>query len=201
MIVGRLVNGFGMGMTSTMSPVYLAECARSHMRGRLLVIGASSNVTSFCIANWISYGVYYQAGPLQWRFPLGFQLIFALILAPVLFFTPESPRWLLLVGKELDALNVIARLAGTSIQDQVVVNEHKSIIEAIRLERGSRVPIMDVLRHRDTTKNFRRLLLSCGTQFMQQFSGINALGRSNFRCGKGLADGRCFSRFLSPHAT
>ncbi|KAK6073289.1 hypothetical protein SCUP515_06901 [Seiridium cupressi] len=176
MVVGRIVNGFGMGMTSTMSPVYLAECARPHMRGRLLVIGASSNVTSFCIANWISYGLYYQSGPLQWRFPLGFQLIFAFILTPILFFTPESPRWLLLVSKEEEALRVIARLAGTTRQDDVAVAEFRSIKEAIRMERESRVPVMDVLCHRDKTRNFRRLILSCGTQFMQQFSGINALG-------------------------
>ncbi|ETS86086.1 hypothetical protein PFICI_04111 [Pestalotiopsis fici W106-1] len=176
MIIGRLVNGFGMGMTSTMSPVYLAECARSHMRGRLLVIGASSNVTSFCIANWISYGLYYQSGPLQWRFPLGFQLIFAFILVPILFFTPESPRWLLLVGMDDDALQVIARLANVASNDATATAEYRSIKEAIRLERESRVPIMDVLCHRDKTQNFRRLILSCGAQFMQQFSGINALG-------------------------
>ncbi|KAF3008319.1 hypothetical protein E8E14_006974 [Neopestalotiopsis sp. 37M] len=176
MIIGRLVNGFGMGMTSTMSPVYLAECARSHMRGRLLVIGASSNVTSFCIANWISYGLYYQPGPLQWRFPLGFQLIFAFILVPILFFTPESPRWLLLVAKDDDALEVIARLANVASDDGTAVTEYRSIKEAIRMERESRVPLMDVLCHRDKTQNFRRLILSCGAQFMQQFSGINALG-------------------------
>ncbi|KAH8202503.1 hypothetical protein TruAng_003311 [Truncatella angustata] len=175
-IIGRIVNGFGMGMTSTMSPVYLAECARSHVRGRLLVIGASSNVTSFCIANWISYGMYYQPGPLQWRFPLGFQLIFALFLTPILFFTPESPRWLLLVSKDEDALRVIARLAGTGTEDGTADREFRSIKEAIRMERESKVPVMDVLCHRDKTRNFRRLILSCGTQFMQQFSGINALG-------------------------
>lgn len=146
------------------------------MRGRLLVIGASSNVTSFCIANWISYGLYYQAGPLQWRFPLGFQLIFAFILVPVLFFTPESPRWLLLVGMDDDALRVIARLANSGVHDTTAISEYRSIKEAIRLERESRVPIVDVLCHRDKTKNLRRLLLSCGAQFMQQFSGINALG-------------------------
>ncbi|KAI1848647.1 hypothetical protein JX265_011501 [Neoarthrinium moseri] len=176
MVIGRIINGFGMGMTSTMSPVYLAECARSHMRGRLLVIGASSNVMSFCLANWISYGLYYQAGPLQWRFPLGFQLVFACIIAPVLAFVPESPRWLLLVDREVEALSVISRFSGTDIPNEVATSEYRSIKEAIRLERETRVPAMDVLMHRDKAKNLRRLILSSGTQLMQQFSGINALG-------------------------
>ncbi|ORY68231.1 putative sugar transporter [Pseudomassariella vexata] len=176
MIVGRVLNGFGMGITSTMSPVYLAECARSHLRGRLLIIGASSNVSAFCLANWISYGLYFQRGPLQWRFPLAFQLVFPCAIFPVLAFVPESPRWLLLVHRGEEAMRVIARLAGTAVEDPLVTAEYRSIKSTIRLERESRVPVMDVLRHRDKTQNFRRLLLSCGSQLMQQFSGINALG-------------------------
>lgn len=203
LVVGRVVNGLGMGMTSTISPVYLAECARSHLRGRLLVIGASSNTTCFCLANWISYGMYFRdhargaaGGPMQWRFPLAFQLVFAAVL-PLLTCVPESPRWLLLVDRDAEALRVIAQITGggkpsspaesesdessgegrrPEEEDPVVVAEYRSIKTAIRLERESRVPLIDVLCHRDQTQNFRRVLLACGTQFMQQFSGINALG-------------------------
>ncbi|KAI4596854.1 hypothetical protein KJ359_005199 [Pestalotiopsis sp. 9143b] len=75
-----------------------------------------------------------------------------------------------------DALRVIGRLANSGVHDATAISEYRSIKEAIRLERESRVPILDVLCHRDKTKNLRRLLLSCGAQFMQQFSGINALG-------------------------
>ena len=65
-----------------------------------------------------------------------------------------------------------------AIEDPVVVSEFRSFKGAIQLEQEDRVPIMDVLCFRDKTHNFRRLLLSCGTQFMQQFSGINALGKT-----------------------
>ncbi|KAI0009137.1 putative sugar transporter [Xylariaceae sp. FL0662B] len=181
MIVGRVVNGVGIGITSTMSPVYLAECAHSNMRGRLLVIGASSNVSCFCLANWISYALYFQGGAWQWRFPLSLQLVFPAIVFPILLLVPESPRWLLLRGRDEAALQVIARLNENTddsdgIDNPVVTAEYRSIRAAIQLERESCVSIMDVLCHRDKTQNFRRLLLSCGTQFMQQFSGINALG-------------------------
>lgn len=180
MIIGRIVNGFGMGLTSTMSPVYLSECAKSHQRGKLVSIGASSNVTTFALANWISYALYFQKGPFQWRFPLALQLIFPFIIAPILFFIPESPRWLLLVEKEETALQSLQLLAGgtVAIDDPIVTTEFRSIKGAIDLEREDRVPLMDVLCFRDKAHNFRRLLLSCGTQFMQQFSGINALGKA-----------------------
>lgn len=165
MVVGRVVNGFGMGMTSTMSPVYLAECATSALRGRLLVIGASSNVTCFCLANWICYGLYFGGGPLQWRFPLAFQLVFALVF-PILLTVPESPRWLLLADRGPEALATIARISGAD--DALALAEYHSIKAALELEREGRVPVADVLRHRDPTQNFRRLLLACGTQFSKQ---------------------------------
>ncbi|KAI1773046.1 putative sugar transporter [Hypoxylon cercidicola] len=178
MIIGRLVNGFGIGLTSTMTPVFLSESAKPHQRGKLVVIGASSNVTMFSLANWISYALYSEGGPFQWRFPLAFQIIFFFMIAPLLFFVPESPRWLLLMDKEKDALEVLSRLAGKAVptDDMIVTSEFRSIKAAIELEREDRTPLMDVICFRDKTHNFRRLILSCGTQLMQQFSGINALG-------------------------
>lgn len=193
MVTGRLVNGFGIGLVSTMSPVYLSECAKSHVRGMLMAVGACCNVLCFCIANCksmlrflvfslafltdallvgISYGLYYQNNAFQWRFPLGFQLIFPMVITPIWFLVPESPRWLLLVDRDEEALTVLSRLMGhrKSVEDADVLAEFCSIKTAIKMERSDRVPISDVLRHRDKTQNFRRVILSCGTQFMQQFT-------------------------------
>src|SRR5690606_37805599 len=106
------------------------------------------------------------------------QLIFPVVVATALLFVPESPRWLLLQDRPEDARRVIARLQGRSVplDDTDVSKEFLAIQSSIRLEREDRVPVSDVLRCRDKTQTFRRLLLSCGTQFMQQFSGVNALG-------------------------
>jgi hypothetical protein len=126
----------------------------------------------------MNYGLYFKGGALQWRFPLAFLLIFPLVVASVLPFLPESPRWLLLRDRHEEALEVIARLTGKKmdIHDPEVIAEYFSIKTTIYQERKHRLPVMDVLMFRDKTQNFRRLLLSCGTQFMQQFSGVNALG-------------------------
>lgn len=138
----------------------------------------------------MNYGLYFTGGALQWRFPLAFQLIFPLIVASVLPFLPESPRWLLLQDRHEDALEVIRRLVGKNVDvhDAEVESEYLSIKTAIYQERKDRTPVMDVLLFRDKTQNFRRLLLSCGTQFMQQFSGVNALGRQCLEIGKNFAD-------------
>lgn len=178
MIVGRLINGFGMGLTSSTCPVYQAECSKARVRGKLVVVGSLSNTAAFCLANWMNYGLYFQGNALQWRFPLAFQLVFPLIVTVALLFVPESPRWLLLQDRHDEALSVIARLEGKnlSIHDPEVTAQFLSIQSAIQKERKDRVSIVDVLRCRDKTQNLRRLLLSCGTQIMQQFSGVNALG-------------------------
>lgn len=126
----------------------------------------------------MNYGLYSQSGPLQWRFPLGFQLVFPVIVTSAFFFIPDSPRWLMLRDRHDDALEVIARLMGKdlSINDPEVTTEFLSIQSTIQLERKDRVSVGEVLRCKDKTQNLRRLLLSCGTQFMQQFTGVNALG-------------------------
>ena len=178
MIIGRVINGFGMGLTSATCPVYQAECSKPQVRGKLVVVGSLSNTAAFCLSNWMNYGLYFQGSALQWRFPLGFQLIFPLVVAVALLLVPESPRWLLLRDRHDEALAVIARLQGKNVDvhHPDVTAEFLSIQSALDSERRDRVPVVDVLRCRDKTQNLRRLLLSCGTQFMQQFSGVNALG-------------------------
>ncbi|KAI1353501.1 putative sugar transporter [Xylaria sp. FL0043] len=176
LVIGRTLNGIGIGITSTMSPVYLGECVKPHLRGRLLVIGASSNVSSFALSSWINYALSFRTGALQWRLPLAIQLFFPLIIFPLAPLVPESPRWLLLVGRDDEAKQVLAKLNDESDSGDLVTADYKSIKASILLEKFHQVPLMDVLRNRDRTQNLRRLILSCGTQFMQQFSGINSLG-------------------------
>jgi hypothetical protein len=91
---------------------------------------------------------------------------------------PESPRWLLLKDRTEEALKVVARLQGRNvpIDDPAVVGEFLSIQTALREERleAANSSWKDTLQFKDKTQNFRRLLLSCGTQLMQQFSGVSA---------------------------
>ncbi|KAL1641092.1 hypothetical protein SLS58_006365 [Diplodia intermedia] len=77
-----------------------------------------------------------------------------------------------------EAIQVIARLEGAEVAetDPAVIATYRSITAAIGAERRARMPARDVLLFRDETQSFRRVLLSCGTQLMQQLSGVNALG-------------------------
>lgn len=52
MIIGRIINGIGMGITSSVCPVFQAECSKPSVRGKLVVVGSLCNTAAFCLSNW-----------------------------------------------------------------------------------------------------------------------------------------------------
>jgi hypothetical protein len=90
---------------------------------------------------------------------------------------PESPRWLLMHDRIEEGHEALRRYLGKDLKldDEVVMHELMSIRGAIEIERESKLSFKEVILRRDRSGHLRRLLLGCGTQFMQQFGGINAL--------------------------
>jgi hypothetical protein len=91
--------------------------------------------------------------------------------------TPESPRWLLMHDRIEEGQEALRRYLGKDLRldDDIVTHELMSIRGAIEIERESKISFKEVVLRRDRSGHLRRLLLGCGTQFMQQFGGINAL--------------------------
>jgi hypothetical protein len=84
--------------------------------------------------------------------------------------------WLLAHGREEEAVEVISCLEGKSIDNPFVIAQRNEIDFTIRYERENSVRWLDLLKKKDhDTKTLRRLLLGAGTQFMQQFGGINIM--------------------------
>lgn len=111
------------------------------------------------------------------QFPLGFQLVFPIVVLACFPFVCDSPRWLLLRDRQQEALAALARLRNQQdLDNEDLRYEFNSIWQSLQDERADRAPAADVLRFKDKTQNLKRLILSCGTQLMQQFSGVNALG-------------------------
>ncbi|KAI4216904.1 MAG: hypothetical protein LQ351_000853 [Letrouitia transgressa] len=100
LIVGRLIGGIGIGMLSMVAPLYISEISPPEIRGALLVLEEFSIVAGICIAYWITYGT---------RFGI--------------VFFPFSPRWLSYKGRDIEALENLAKLRQLPITDRRVEQE------------------------------------------------------------------------------
>ncbi|KAF2176205.1 general substrate transporter [Zopfia rhizophila CBS 207.26] len=177
LIVGRVINGVGNGMTSSTCGIYQAESCRGSRRGKLSVIVVLHNVIFYMIGSWLTLGTSFSGNGIQWRLPMVLQLVPCLAVVSLLPLLPESPRWLLMHDRTDEAHEALRRYLGKglALDDPVVTKELMSISGAIKIERRSRISFKEVILLRDRSGHFKRLLLGCGTQFMQQFGGINAL--------------------------
>ncbi|KAJ6921090.1 monosaccharide-sensing protein 2-like [Populus alba x Populus x berolinensis] len=110
--IGRLLDGFGIGLAVTLVPVYISETAPSDIRGMLNTLpqfaGSGGMFLSYCMI----FGMSLTASP-SWRLMLGILSIPSLLyFALTVFYLPESPRWLVSKGKMLEAKRVLQRLRG-----------------------------------------------------------------------------------------
>jgi MFS family permease len=88
MIVGRIVTGFGMGCITSAVPIWQCETTPAHLRGRTMAIELSCLIVGIVVAYWIDYGCSLYTNEFQWRFPIAFQIVFAIMLIIMCFFLP-----------------------------------------------------------------------------------------------------------------
>ncbi|KAG2160938.1 hypothetical protein JADG_000677 [Aureobasidium aubasidani] len=177
MFVGRVILGIGNGINTATAPIWQTETAPARLRGKLVILEMMTNVGGFMIVNWINYGLSFVASSIQWRLPLALQFIFIFVLFATVPWLPESPRWLIAHGHEVEAIQILADLENKSTDHAFIVAQHREIVYGVQYERDHSIKWRDLLRGRteDGTKSARRLLLGAGTQFFQQFGGINIM--------------------------
>ncbi|KAI3684871.1 hypothetical protein L6452_34098 [Arctium lappa] len=160
--MGRLLEGFGVGIISYTVPVYIAEIAPQNMRGGL----GSVNQLSVTIGIMLAY----LLGLLvNWRILAILGTLPCLILIPGLFFIPESPRWLAKMGMTDDFESSLQVLRGFDTDITVEVNEIKRSVASSN--RRSTIRFSD-LKHR---RYWFPLMIGIGLLVLQQLSGINGV--------------------------
>ncbi|RAH72164.1 sugar porter family MFS transporter [Aspergillus aculeatinus CBS 121060] len=171
-IVGRLVTGFGNGMNTSTVPTWQSECCKSNRRGQLVMIEGAMITCGITISYWIDFGLLFaDPSEVAWRFPLAFQIFFALIILAFVMFLPESPRWLILKGREDEAREVLYSLNGKN--DETFIETEFAQIKATVLEmaKGSFRDMFTMTEDR----HFHRVVLAYVNQMFQQISGINLI--------------------------
>lgn len=114
--LARAVNGIGTGILNAIVPVWATETAEHTSRGKFIAIEFTLNIFGVVVAYWLEYGLAYidgGASAFRWRFPIAFQIIPLIILLSIVWFFPESPRWLVKVGRDDEARFILRRLRGS----------------------------------------------------------------------------------------
>lgn len=168
-IIGRTITGIGNGMNTSTIPTYQAECSKTTNRGLLICIEGSVIAIGTLIAYWIDFGASYGPPDLTWRLPIAFQIIFGLFLSGVMFFLPESPRWLMTRDRHDQAITSLAALRGRHREDEEVRLEASVISDSIRAAGhvGGNTPFRALFTG-GKTQHFRRMMLGVSSQFFQQ---------------------------------
>jgi sugar porter (SP) family MFS transporter len=113
--VWRFVGGMGVGLASTVSPMYIAEVAPARLRGRLVVVNQLAIVIGLSLSVFVTYLLSFGG---HWRWMFATQGLPVLCLMFGLLLVPESPRWLAAAGRHGEALLVLTKINGRGRAEQ-----------------------------------------------------------------------------------
>ena len=165
-IIYRILGGIGVGLASMLSPLYIAEIAPAKIRGRLVSYNQLAIVAGFMVVYFVNYFISKGGGSDAWLNDVGWRWMFASEIIPVgiflglLFMVPDTPRSLMLRGKEETALQVLTDINGEE-EATSILNEIKS----------------SVVKNSGKLLSFGWLIIIIGVvlSIFQQFVGINVV--------------------------
>ncbi|CDO94426.1 unnamed protein product [Kluyveromyces dobzhanskii CBS 2104] len=173
LIFGRIISGIGVGLLSTIVPIYQSEISPPHNRGKLACIEFTGNIVGYATSVWVDYGCSYIESNTSWRLPLFIQCVMGLLLFLGSFVIVETPRWLLNHDHDVEGLVVIADLhSDGDVQDSKAHEEYRLIKETVLISRleGEKKSL------RFAFKRYRtRMLIAMSSQMFAQLNGINVI--------------------------
>jgi MFS transporter, SP family, arabinose:H+ symporter len=165
LMVARFIGGLGIGGSSVLGPVYIAELAPAKWRGRMVGLFQINIVVGILLAYLSNYLIVLQhLGATQWRWEFGVAIIPSGIFLILLYSIPRSSRWLVTTNQTDEALEVL-RLMGSPNSEA----ELQEIIDSVHLDRGIKP---EPLFNRKYTFP---IFLAVTIGMFNQLSGINAL--------------------------
>lgn len=165
LVVFRFVGGLGIGASSVVGPVYLAELAPAKLRGRLVGAFQINIVVGILVAYLSNYVIgLFNFGVVEWRWDFGVAAIPAVAFLVLLFGIPRSPRWLVTQDRVPEAQAVLELLGSPDGPGEL-----KAIIESVHLERGTRTEPLFQPRY------WRPIFLAITMGMFNQLAGINAI--------------------------
>ena len=180
LVVYRIIGGFGIGVVSIVSPIYISEVAVPEKRGTLVSLYQLAITIGFLLAYLVNYLILKGAtldatdpslgsrmmNNEYWRGMLGSETIPDLLFLIVIFFIPESPRWLIVKGREDKALGILDRIWGDN-------SDARGQLEATRASIAGEVK--SEWKTLLEPGIFKAVLIGSGIAILGQFMGVNAV--------------------------
>jgi SP family galactose:H+ symporter-like MFS transporter len=164
LVVGRLVVGFGVGVASVAAPLYAAEQAPTHLRGRFV----STYQLAITIGIFVAYFVDQQlTNGDRWRVMLGVSAVPGVLLLVAMAPMPESPRWLIGAGRRRDATAAL-----TKVRPDIDVEATLDTMEETARQEDAEKATWGEVFARAVRKP---LAIAVGLAVAQQITGINAI--------------------------
>ncbi|KAG8902195.1 hypothetical protein FRB99_004777 [Tulasnella sp. 403] len=170
-IGARFCIGFGLTFAANAAPLLVTELAYPSQRAPLTSMYNSLWYSGAIIAAWTTYGSFRIPSSWSWRLPSVLQGIPSVLQLGLMWFCPESPRWLISKGRDAQALKTLAHYhARGNDQDPLVQFEYNEIKEALALEREASESVgwVDLF---NTPGNRRRMRIIVALAFFSQWSG------------------------------
>jgi sugar porter (SP) family MFS transporter len=165
LLVARFIGGLGIGGSSVLGPVYIAELAPARWRGRLVGLFQINIVLGILLAYFSNYVIgTFGLGVNEWRWQFGVAAAPAILFLVMLFGIPPSSRWLV-TQKRVDE----ARAVLISMDAEDPENELREIVASVHLEREQTSEPLFVRKYR------LPIFLAITIGMFNQLSGINAI--------------------------
>lgn len=132
-VVGRVFAGLGVGLVSTLIPMYQSECSPKWIRGTVVSAYQWAITIGLLLASVVNNATQNRDNHSAYRIPIAIQFVWAAVLAFGMFWLPESPRWLVKRGRDADAAVALSRLTSLSQDDpelQAELNDIRVNLEA-----------------------------------------------------------------------
>ena len=181
LVVYRIIGGVGIGVVSIVSPLYISELAVAQYRGCLVslyqlavTVGfLGAYLVNYQLLAWAESGTQLSVDWLNkifitevWRGMLGMETLPAILFFIIIFFIPESPRWLIVRGKELKAVNILEKIYNSITEAKSQLNETKSVLTSETKSEWSLLMKPGI---------FKAVIIGVCIAILGQFMGVNAV--------------------------
>ena len=165
LLLARFLGGLGIGGSSVLGPVYIAELAPARIRGRLVGMFQINIVIGILLAYLSNFVIASQGlGAAEWRWQFGVAAVPAALFLVMLFGIPQSPRWLVTQKRVDEAREVLQKMGGEDPE-----RELQEIVNSVHLERLEKTEPLFAWKYR------LPIFLAITIGMFNQLSGINAI--------------------------